>query len=201
MVKIGILSLQGDFLEHYQILREINNVEPVYVKKPEDLSKINALIIPGGESTTIGMLIDLKGFAEPIKKLAEDNIPILGVCAGAVLLASSVIDRFVGETNQPLLNLMNISVVRNIYGRQKNSFITDVHIEGIGVVKAAFIRAPGIIDAWGSARIIGYIEHPVVNKIGVAAVQDNLMAITFHPEITGDKKIYEYLVEKINELK
>jgi 5'-phosphate synthase pdxT subunit len=196
MVKVGVLAVQGDFLEHLEILREAG-VESVYVKKVDDLYKIDALIIPGGESTTIGSLINFRNLAEPIIRLADSGVPIMGVCAGAITLAKKVVDRVVGETNQFTLGLMNISVIRNIFGRQKNSFRTRVHIENIGEIDAAFIRAPGIIDAWEPAKIIGYIDHPTTGRVGVAAVQNNLIAITFHPEITGDTKIYNFLLKMI----
>ena len=192
-MKIGVLALQGDFLEHTQLLRELG-VEPVYVKKQEQLSEVSALIIPGGESTTIGNLIVYRGLAQAITRFAEEGNPILGTCAGAILLAKKVVDRVVGETNQFILGLMNISMTRNAFGRQNDSFEANVWIEGIGEVKAAFIRAPIISSAWSPARITGYIEHPVIGKVGIAAQQGNLLAISFHPEITGDKKVYEYLI-------
>jgi len=193
VVRVGILALQGDFLEHFEILRDMG-VEAVYVKKPKDLENIDALIIPGGESTTIGSLIQYAGLAPAITRFAEEGKPILGTCAGAILLAKKVVDRVVGETGQFTLGLMNIAVVRNAFGRQNQSFEAVVSIEGVGEVRAAFIRAPIISDAWPPAKIIGYVNHPVLGKVGAAAIQGNLMAITFHPEITGDKKIYEYLI-------
>ena len=193
MVRVGILALQGDFLEHFEILRDLG-VEAVYIKKPRDLEHIDALIIPGGESTTIGSLIQYAGLAPAITRFAEEGKPILGTCAGAILLAKKVVDRVVGETGQFTLGLMNIAVVRNAFGRQNQSFEATVSIEGIGEVRVAFIRAPIISDAWSPAKIIGYVNHPVLGKVGAAAVQSNLMALTFHPEITGDKKIYEHLI-------
>ncbi|MEM1850339.1 MAG: pyridoxal 5'-phosphate synthase glutaminase subunit PdxT, partial [Desulfurococcaceae archaeon] len=133
MVTIGVLALQGDFLEHLEILREIGvNAKPI--KKSEDLSGTDALVIPGGESTTIGTLMKVRNLIEPVIKLAESDVPILGTCAGAVLMAKKVVDRVVGETGQVTLGLMDISVVRNVFGRQKNSFITDVEVEGMGIV-------------------------------------------------------------------
>lgn len=196
MIKVGILALQGDFLEHAEILRELG-VEVVYVKKQSDLNNIDALIIPGGESTTIGSLLVQRGLAEPIVKLAEKGTPIMGTCAGAILLAKRVVDRVVGDTGQFTLGLMDIGVVRNIFGRQRNSFVAEINLEGIGTVKAAFIRAPGIVEAWGSAKIVGYLEHPVVGKVGAAAVQNNMLALTFHPEITSEKRVYQYLLTRI----
>jgi Predicted glutamine amidotransferase involved in pyridoxine biosynthesis len=192
-VKIGVLALQGDYLEHAQLLKELG-VEAVYVKRSEQLREIKALIIPGGESTTIGNLISQMGLSQAIVEYAEEGNPILGACAGAIILAKQVIDRVVGETGQFTLGLMNIAVTRNAFGRQNESFEATVYIEDIGEVRAAFIRAPVISDAWSPAKITGYIDHPAIGRVGVAAKQGSLIAISFHPEITGDKKIYEYLI-------
>jgi 5'-phosphate synthase pdxT subunit len=183
-------------LEHIQLLKEIENVKPVVVKKSEDFLNIDALIIPGGESTTIGDLIFYRKLDEKIIKFANEGKPILGTCAGAILLAKKVMDRVVGETGQKTLGLMNITVVRNIFGRQKDSFITDVETK-IGRLRVAFIRAPGIIDAQLPAEIIGYIDHYATGRIGVLAIQDNLIAATFHPEITGEKALYQYIISMI----
>jgi len=192
-VKIGVLALQGDYLEHAQLLKELG-VEAVYVKRSEQLREIKALIIPGGESTTIGNLISQIGLSQAIVKYAEEGNPVLGTCAGTIILAKKVIDRVVGETGQFTLGLMNIAVTRNAFGRQNESFEATVYIEDIGEVRAAFIRAPVISDAWSPAKITGYIDHPAMGRVGVAAKQGSLIAISFHPEITGDKKIYEYLI-------
>jgi len=197
LVKVGVLALQGDFLEHMQILKEVLNVDTVLVKCLNDLKGIDALIIPGGESTTIGRLIRFRGLDEGIIGFANEGKPIMGTCAGAVLLANKVLDRVVGEVNQPVLGLMNITIIRNIFGRQKNSFITKVYVEGIGDVNAVFIRAPGIIEAHRPARIISYLEHPVIGKVGAVAVQGPLLAVTFHPEISSEKKLYEYFLSMV----
>ncbi len=195
MVKVGVLALQGDFLEHYQMLRMLNGVEPFVLKRAKDVSMVDAIIIPGGESTTIGSLIEAGKLDEALRSFAKENRPILGTCAGAILLAKEVMDRVVGKTEQFKLGLMDIAVLRNAYGRQKDSFITNVSIEDIGEVKAAFIRAPAIIKAYGNAKIIGYLEHPSIGSHGVAARQGNIYAVTFHPEITGDIKLYQYIVQ------
>jgi len=192
-VKIGVLALQGDYLEHAQLLNELG-VEAVYVKRSEQLREVKALIIPGGESTTIGNLISQMGLSQAIVEYAEEGNPVLGTCAGAIILAKKVIDRVVGETGQSTLGLMNIAVTRNAFGRQNESFEATVYIEDIGKVRAAFIRAPVISDAWSPAKITGYIDHPAIGRVGVAAKQGSLISISFHPEITGDKKIYEYLI-------
>ena len=192
-MKIGILALQGDYLEHAQLLKELG-VEAVYVKRSEQLREIKALIIPGGESTTIGNLISQMGLSQAIVEYAEEGNPVLGTCAGAIILAKKVIDRVVGETGQFTLGLMNVAVTRNAFGRQNESFEATVYIEDLGDVRAAFIRAPVISDAWSPAKITGYIDHPAIGRVGVAAKQGSLIAISFHPEITGDKKMYEYLI-------
>jgi len=195
LVKVGVLALQGDFLEHAQILREVPGAEPVYVKKPRDLAGIDALVLPGGESTTIGALLAASGLLEPVRELLLSGLPALGTCAGAVLMAKKVADRVVGETRQHLLKVMDVSVLRNAFGRQRESFEAVVSIEGLGEVRGAFIRAPAIVEAFGSAKIVGYVEHPKLGRVGAAAVQGAMMAVTFHPEITGDKKLYERLVK------
>jgi len=195
-VKIGVLALQGDYLEHAQLLKELG-VEAVYIKRSEQLREVKALIIPGGESTTIGNLISQMGLSQAIMKYAEEGNPVVGTCAGAIILAKKVIDRVVGETGQPTLGLMNIAVTRNAFGRQNESFEATVYVEDIGEVRAAFIRAPVISDAWSPARITGYIDHPAIGRVGVAAKQGSLIAVSFHPEITGDMKIYEYIISLV----
>ncbi len=192
-MRVGVLALQGDFLEHVEILRGFG-VEAVYVKKPGDLTGIDALIIPGGESTTIGNLISARNLGGPISELVRSGIPVMGTCAGAILLAKKVADRVVGETEQYRLGLMDIGVVRNAFGRQRNSFMARITLDGVGEVSAAFIRAPAIVDAWGGAKILGYIDHPIAGRVGVAAQQGSMLALSFHPEIAGDRKIYNYFL-------
>jgi len=194
MVRVGVLALQGDYLEHYQLLKELEGVEPLLVKHGRELGSIDALIVPGGESTTIGALVKSRGLDEPLREFARDGKPLLGTCAGAILLARKVIDRVVGETGQYTLGLMDISILRNAYGRQRDSFIASVHIDGIGEVGAAFIRAPVIVEAYGGARITGYLDDQSIGRHGVAAQQGNPYAVTFHPEITGDISLYKYII-------
>ncbi|MEL9908621.1 MAG: pyridoxal 5'-phosphate synthase glutaminase subunit PdxT [Desulfurococcus sp.] len=196
MVKIGILALQGDYLEHYQVLKSLGGVEPVIVKHSRELSYIDALIIPGGESTTIGSLIESRGLSKPLVEFMETGKPVLGTCAGAILLAKEVADRVVGETKQYTLRAMNIRVMRNAYGRQRESFIATVNIEDIGEVRAAFIRAPIILEAREPARITGYLNDSSLGRHGVAALERNLYAVTFHPEITGDIRLYNYIIQQ-----
>lgn len=194
MVVVGVLSLQGDFLEHLQLLSEIRGVKPLAIKSPKDLVGVDALIVPGGESTTIGSLMRVKGLDSAIADLAREGKPIMGTCAGAVLLAKRVIDRVVGETGQPLLGLMDIAVRRNAFGRQRESFESEVFVEGVGTARAIFIRAPAIVEAWNDARITAYVDYPDTGRVGAVAVQKSILAVTFHPEISEDTRLYEYIV-------
>lgn len=194
MVVVGVLGLQGDFLEHVQLLARISGVRPLLVKSPRDLAGVDALIIPGGESTTIGKLMRVRGLDAAVAELAREGRPLMGTCAGAVLLAKKVRDRAVGETGQPLLELMDIAVMRNAFGRQRESFETEVFVEGVGRVRGVFIRAPAIVESWGDARIVGLVKHPGVGSVGAVAAQRNMLAVTFHPELTGDTRIYEHLL-------
>nr|WP_276814537.1 pyridoxal 5'-phosphate synthase glutaminase subunit PdxT [Desulfurococcus amylolyticus] len=196
MIKIGVLALQGDYLEHYQVLKSLGGVEPVIVKHSKELSDIDALIIPGGESTTIGSLIENRMLSKPLVEFMETGKPVLGTCAGAILLAKEVVDRVVGETKQYTLRAMNIRMMRNAYGRQRESFIATVDIEDIGEVRAAFIRAPIILEAREPARITGYLNDSSLGRHGVAAREKNLYAVTFHPEITGDIRLYNYIIQQ-----
>ncbi len=146
-MKVGVLALQGDVEEHeYAIRRAADelkiNVDVVRVKKPEHLNGLNALVIPGGESTTIGSLASRNGLLDRLRDLIINGLPTLGTCAGAIFMAREVRDSVVGETGQPILGVMDIAVVRNAFGRQRDSFEVDVTIEGIGAVRAVFIRAP-----------------------------------------------------------
>ncbi|MEN2999351.1 MAG: pyridoxal 5'-phosphate synthase glutaminase subunit PdxT [Acidilobaceae archaeon] len=196
MVTVGVLALQGDVLEHLQMLEELGARAKV-VKRPRDLAEVDGLVIPGGESTTIGELMVEAGLLEPIREMAEKGVPMLGTCAGAILMASRVRDRVVGETSQPLLGIMDIAVTRNAFGRQKESFVTELEVERVGKLRVAFIRAPVITEAWGRSRITGYVDHPELGRVGAAAEQGNLVAVTFHPEITGERRLHEYLLRKI----
>ncbi|ABM80877.1 pyridoxal 5'-phosphate synthase glutaminase subunit PdxT [Hyperthermus butylicus] len=194
MVVVGVLALQGDWIEHIELLREIEGVEAVPVKTEKQLESIDALIIPGGESTTIGRLIERRGLLEPLRDRIRAGLPVLGTCAGSILLAKKVRDRVVGPVEQPLLAVMDIAVLRNAFGRQMNSFEAEVHIEGVGTVHAAFIRAPIIEETWGEARPIAKLNHPLLGEVTVAARQKAIIATVFHPEITGDSKLHKLLV-------
>jgi 5'-phosphate synthase pdxT subunit len=183
-VKVGVLALQGDFREHARVLAAAGAV-PVEVRTPQELAEVDAFVIPGGESTTIGRLAHLYGLVDPIRERAEEGMPMLGTCAGMIVMAKRV------EDGEPLLSLVDVAVRRNAYGRQVDSFEADVDVQGIGEVRGVFIRAPWVEDAGPGVRVLG--EHdgrPVVLE------QGSLLVAAFHPELARDPRLHEYLMRK-----
>jgi len=185
-VRIGVLALQGDFAEHGAMLGRLDT-QAVEVRQPSDMAGIAGLIIPGGESTTIGKLMERYGFREPICHLAETGKPIWGTCAGLILMA-----RDVGRT-QPLLNLLDITVERNAFGRQTGSFETDLEIEGIsgGPFPAVFIRAPVVREVGPGVQVLSRLDDGTI----VAVRHGRLFGTSFHPELTGDTRLHAGFVE------
>lgn len=187
-MKIGVLALQGDFAEHVRILEKIG-VMVVEVRLPHDLADIDGLIIPGGESTTIGKLAVRFGLMSPIRRLAETR-PIWGTCAGAIFLAKD------SRHSQPLLELMDITVRRNAFGRQAESFETDLDVpdvvtaENSQKIHAVFIRAPLIESVGPGVQVMARLSDGRI----VAARQQNLLATAFHPELTGDERFHCYFL-------
>jgi len=185
-MKIGVLALQGSVKEHMDMLKRCN-VDSVLVKLPRDLKDINGLIIPGGESTTIGKLMDKYGFDKEIKRRYSEGMPIYGTCAGAILLAKEIIG-----SKQPKLGLMDISVKRNDYGRQVDSFEAELEIFD-EAFKGIFIRAPVISAIHNGCKVLGDFEgKPVMVE------QGNLLVSTFHPELTEDHRIHKYFVKMVD---
>ncbi|HEX9717159.1 MAG TPA: pyridoxal 5'-phosphate synthase glutaminase subunit PdxT [Actinomycetota bacterium] len=184
-MKGGVLALQGDFREHAQVLAEIG-VPPVEVRMPEDLARVDLLVIPGGESTSIGKLAASAGLVEPIRERAAGGMPVLGTCAGMIVMAQRV------EGGEPLLSLIDITVRRNAYGRQVDSFEADIDVEGIDhPVRAVFIRAPIVEDVGERVTVLAEHEgHPVVLE------QGNLVVASFHPELVGETRLHEYVAGK-----
>jgi 5'-phosphate synthase pdxT subunit len=182
-VKAGVLALQGDFREHAAMFAEAG-ATPVFVRSPDDLGTVDCLAIPGGESTTIGKLAVRYGLVEPIRDRAAAGMPIFGTCAGMIVMAADV------EGGEPLLSLLDLTVVRNAYGRQVDSFEADVDVRGVGPVRAVFIRAPQIARVGAGVEVLA--EHdakPVVVRHGA------LLAAAFHPEIAGDDRLHRLLLE------
>ncbi len=187
-MKIGILALQGDFFEHYKVLQSIG-VTSHLVKLPGDLTGLSGLIIPGGESTTIGKLATEFGLMTPLRQFGREHA-IWGTCAGAIFISKDAMD------NLPLLNLMDIQVKRNAFGRQVDSFEIDLQIPFLKDRKeipfhAVFIRAPIIKSVYGNAQALLKLPDGRI----VAARQGKLLATSFHPELTDDPRIHQYFVE------
>jgi 5'-phosphate synthase pdxT subunit len=182
---VGVLALQGDFAEHAAILRRLD-ADAREVRLPADLEGIDRLIIPGGESTTISRLMDMYGLLEPIRAFAAHR-PVWGTCAGMIVMAKRVTD-----LDRETLGLMDVSVVRNAFGRQLDSFETDLEIEEIDgpPLHAVFIRAPLIKEAGPAVRVMAQIEGKGI----VAAREGNLLATSFHPELTGDVRLHRYFL-------
>jgi 5'-phosphate synthase pdxT subunit len=186
-VSFGVLAIQGDVREHIQALQRLG-VEAVAVRTAEEVAAVEGLIIPGGESTTIGKLMKRYGLLEPIRELAASGRPLFGTCAGAILMARTI-DH--AAADQPALELMDIVVERNAFGRQVDSFEADVEVKGVpgGPVRAVFIRAPVIAAARDGVEVLARHEDRIV-----AARQGNLLAISFHPELTDDSRMHEYFI-------
>jgi len=201
MIRIGILSLQGDVSEHVSMMTDaMRNMEIrgniIEVKDRKWIKNLDALVIPGGESTTISKLISMYGLDGEIKNLAKKGIPILGTCAGLILLANEG-DKDIERTKQPLLRLMDMKVKRNAFGRQRESFETDLEIPILGNEKyhAVFIRAPAIEKIGKGVRVLAKYDNRIV-----AAQQDNLLALAFHPELGNDTRLHEYFLRLIKNL-
>ncbi len=187
-MKVGVLAIQGAFIEHEQMLQRIG-VEPVEVRLPAHLEGVDGLIIPGGESTTIGRVAQKWGLIEPIRDLARSGLPLWGTCAGMILMAKDVVD---GVEGQPLLGLMDVTVRRNAFGRQVDSFETDLEVPALGnePFPAVFIRAPLIERVGEGVEVLARLEDGTV----VAVRQGNLLATSFHPELTEDERFHRYFV-------
>ncbi|MBA4398351.1 MAG: pyridoxal 5'-phosphate synthase glutaminase subunit PdxT [Anaerolinea sp.] len=189
-MNIGVLALQGDFLEHQKMLEQLG-ARVIQVRLPQHLQDLDGLIIPGGESTTIGKLAVEFGLMEPLRAFAQDHA-IWGTCAGAIFLA-----RDIGR-DQPLLGVMDITVERNAFGRQVDSFATDLDVPVLKEVdpvdrpfRAVFIRAPRIAKANGTTRLLATLADGTI----VAVRQNRWLATSFHPELTGDDRFHRYFME------
>ena len=185
-MKAGVLALQGDFREHARVLTDAGAV-PIEVRTAEQLAEVDCLVIPGGESTTIGKLARADGLVEPVRERAAAGMPIFGTCAGMIVLAERV------GGGEPLFGLFDITVRRNAYGRQVESFETNLDVDGIDhPVRGVFIRAPWVEDLGPEVRVLAEHEgHPVVLE------QGNLLVASFHPELVGETALHTYLLGKV----
>jgi 5'-phosphate synthase pdxT subunit len=187
--RIGILALQGDVREHAAALLDVG-AEPVEVRLPRDLVGLDGLILPGGESTTMRKLIDLYGLREPIMALARSGAAMYGTCAGMILLAERIADG-----DEPVLGLLDITVQRNAYGRQLDSFETELSIPSLGdePLHGVFIRAPVVSEVGTDVEVLA--RDPDGRAIAVR--QGRVMATAFHPELTGDRRLHRLMLELI----
>jgi 5'-phosphate synthase pdxT subunit len=186
--RIGVLALQGDVREHSAALVQAG-AEPVPVKRPEHLEGLAGIVLPGGESTTMGRLMGLFGLLEPLRVLLAQGFPAYGTCAGMILLAGDVVD---GRPDQPVLGGLDITVRRNAFGSQVDSFEQDVDVAGVGAFHGVFIRAPWVERTGPDVEVLACVgEHPV------AVRQGTLLATSFHPELTGDHRMHELFLTSI----
>ncbi|WP_172257581.1 pyridoxal 5'-phosphate synthase glutaminase subunit PdxT [Saccharibacillus deserti] len=190
-VKIGVLALQGAVSEHLRSL-ERAGAEAVSVKRTEQLDGLDGLVIPGGESTTIGKLMRKYGFIERVREFSEAGRPIFGTCAGLIVLAKEIEGQ-----EEPHLGLMDMKVARNAFGRQRESFETDLPIKGIEQpVRAVFIRAPLIREIGEGVEVLA-----TYNEEMVTAREGHLLVSSFHPELTDDYRLHEYFAGMVREFK
>jgi len=191
---VGVLALQGDVAEHLRALRE-TGADPVSVRRPEELDRVEGLIIPGGESTTIWKLIDIFGLADQLRKRISDGLPVFGSCAGMIMLADRLPDPASG---QQTLGGIDMTVRRNAFGRQVDSFERDLDVTGLrgGPYRAVFIRAPWVEQTGPGVEILA--TDPGTSRI-VAVRQGRALATSFHPELTPDWRIHEMFVDMVRD--
>jgi pyridoxal 5'-phosphate synthase pdxT subunit len=196
---IGVLALQGDVEENIKAttdaLTEMNlKGKVISVRYPEEILKVDGLIIPGGESTVMGLLLSIKnGLLDSITKVLQDRLPIMGTCAGMIVLAKKSYDKVVGNKKQLLLGALDIEIERNSFGRQYDSFESNLEISGIGNdFKGIFIRAPSVISTGSRVQILSKFDGKIV-----AVQQENIIGTSFHPELSGDNRIHRLFIELI----
>ena len=178
---VGVLALQGDFEAHSKMLEALGATTRA-VRTPKDLEGLDGLVMPGGESTTMTLGIEREGLAEPLRNLVQSGTPVLGTCAGMIML------------DREHLGVLDVSARRNAFGRQVQSFETDISVDGSGAMRAVFIRAPWVEEAGEGVEVLAEVDgHPV------AVRQDNVLAVAFHPELTGDGRLHEWLVGRIRD--
>ncbi len=184
MGPVGVLALQGDFREHQQSLERLE-VETRQIRRPTDLNGVTALVLPGGESTTIGRLATLYGMIDPLREAIRGGLPTLGTCAGLIFLAAEVV-----KDGPPLLEVLDVVVERNAFGRQNESFENLVDVEGLDTpIVGVFIRAPRVVGVGPDVRVLATHAEQIV-----MVRQGNVLAAAFHPELTDDLRIHEMLL-------
>ena len=196
--RIGVLALQGDVREHDRALRAAG-AQATAVRRVEDLDGLDGLVLPGGESTTISRLLSVFELLEPLRQQVAGGLPVYGSCAGMILLADTVLD---GRPGQPTVGGLDVTVRRNAFGRQVESFETDLPLDGLdgGPVHAVFIRAPWVESAGEGVEVLARVPdgQPAAGRV-VAVRQGPLVATSFHPELTGDARVHQLFVETVRQ--
>jgi pyridoxal 5'-phosphate synthase pdxT subunit len=189
-MQVGVLALQGDFREHVETLRRLG-ARAVEVRLPADLAAVERLIIPGGESTTIGRLLARYGLLALLRERVQREMPLWGTCAGAIVMAEQILDA--RPAGQEHLAVMNMCVRRNAFGRQLDSFEADLHLAALGPepLRGVFIRAPRIEAVGPNVEVLARLDDGTI----VAAQQERMLATAFHPELTGDDRLHRYFLE------
>ena len=202
-LNFGVLSIQGDVLENIlSVKAAIDALDidgtVIGVRTPDEISKVDGLVIPGGESTTIGQLSMVNGSLTVLKDKIEQGMPVLGICAGMIMLSKTVQDKVVGKIDQPLLDILDIKLERNSFGRQRESFESDISLNSIGIpsFNGVFIRAPSIFDVGSDVEILSKFNEKII-----AVKKNNIIGVAFHPELTSDISLHKYFVNLTNTLK
>jgi 5'-phosphate synthase pdxT subunit len=202
-MQIGVLAIQGDVQENViatkKALDDLGiDGTVIGVKTADDVQKLDGLIIPGGESTTIGQLSLVNSSLRVIKEKIEQGMPVLGICAGLILLSKTADDRVVGKTNQPLLDLLDVKLERNSFGRQRESFEAKIVMDSINIpnFNGVFIRAPSVSEASSDVEVLAKFNEKVV-----AIKKDNIIGTAFHPELTQDVSLHKYFVNLVKSSK
>lgn len=197
--RIGVLALQGDVVEHLGMLRAAG-ARAVAVKRPDELAGLDGILIPGGESTTIGKLAEMYGLLGPLRGRIRAGLPAFGTCAGSILLGRSTLLHDGRPSDQPLVGGMDTVTRRNAFGRQVASFEADVEVAGVdgGPVHAVFIRAPWVEEAGPAVEVLATVPTPLGDKV-VIVRQGHLLASAFHPELTGDDRLHRLFVTLVDE--
>ncbi len=200
---VGVLSIQGDVQENLvstkTAIDELGiDGKVIAVRTPDEISQLDGLIIPGGESTTIGQLSLVNGSLKILKEKIQSGMPVLGICAGMIMLSNTANDRVIGKTDQPLLYIFDIKLERNSFGRQKQSFESDISLDSIDIPKfnGVFIRAPSVSDVGSDVEILSKFNDRIV-----AIKKGNVIGISFHPELTDDTSVHKYFINLVNNSK
>ena len=202
-LNIGVLAIQGDVTENFlSVMASLSELgidgTVSQVKTAEQISKLDGFIIPGGESTMIGQMSLVNGALKTIKEKIGSGMPVFGICAGMILLSKNSKDRVVGDVEQPLLDLLDVKIERNSFGRQKDSFEAEISLEPIGIssFNGVFIRAPSVSEVGKDVQILAKFEEKIVS-----VKQGNIIATAFHPELTRDTSLHKSFVQMVKDSK